>query len=115
MVAEGREVAIELNLSEAVTDWDFSQSSPATGKPFKRALDAWVREHSFQSVYSMDYSTNKYIKLSVNVPLWDQENNCSYNLSNFGDDLNAFLQSQLGSDYSPEVVAMGQGMSITVK
>lgn len=115
MVAEGREVAIELNLSETVTEWDFSQASPATGKPFKRALDSWIREHSFQNVYNMDYSTNKYIKLSVNVPLWDQENNSSYNINNFGDDLNTFLQSQFGSDYTTDIVAMGQGMNITIK
>ena len=74
MVKKGREVSMELALAENV-DWDFDSDAPASGEFFKDALEEWLRENSFQSNYSMNSSTDKYIALSVNVPLWDQEKN----------------------------------------
>lgn len=115
MVAEGREVAVEFNLAGSVDGWDFAMEAPATGTDFKEALDDWAREHAFQAIYNMDTSTEKYIKLTMNVPLWDAEKGRSYNLSNFGADLKKFLRAQLGDEYAPSFVAMGQGIVITIK
>ena len=102
MVKKGREVSMELALAENV-DWDFDSDAPASGEFFKDALEEWLRENSFQSNYSMNSSTDKYIALSVNVPLWDQEKNRSFTLSNFGSNFRKFLKSHLGEDYKPKI------------
>lgn len=114
MVKKGREVSMELALAESV-DWDFDSDAPASGEFFKDALEDWLRENSFQSNYSMNSSTDKYIALSVNVPLWDQEKNRSFTLSNFGSNFRKFLKSHLGEDYKPKIASMGQKMLITIE
>lgn len=114
MVKKGREVSMELALAENV-DWDFDSDAPASGEFFKDALEEWLRENSFQSNYSMNSSTDKYIALSVNVPLWDQEKNRSFTLSNFGSNFRKFLKSHLGEDYKPKIASMGQKMLITIE
>ena len=113
-VKKGREVSMELALAENV-DWDFDSDAPASGEFFKDALEEWLRENSFQSNYSMNSSTDKYIALSVNVPLWDQEKNRSFTLSNFGSNFRKFLKSHLGEDYKPKIASMGQKMLITIE
>lgn len=114
MVKKGREVSMELALAENV-DWDFDSDAPASGEFFKDALEEWLRENSFQSNYSMNSSTDKYIALSVNVPLWDQEKNRSFTLNNFGSNFRKFLKSHLGEDYKPKIASMGQKMLITIE
>ena len=114
MVKKGREVSMELALAENV-DWDFDSDAPASGEFFKDALEEWLRENSFQSNYSMNSSTDKYIALSVNVPLWYQEKNRSFTLSNFGSNFRKFLKSHLGEDYKPKIASMGQKMLITIE
>ena len=114
LVKKGREVSMELALAENV-DWDFDSDAPASGEFFKDALEEWLRENSFQSNYSMNSSTDKYIALSVNVPLWDQEKNRSFTLSNFGSNFRKFLKSHLGEDYKPKIASMGQKMLITIE
>ena len=114
MVKKGREVNMELSLAESV-DWDFDSDAPASGEFFKDALEDWLRENSFQSVYNMNASTDKYIALSVNVPLWDTEKNRSFTLSNFGSNFRKFLKSHLGEDYKPKITSMGQKMMITIE
>ena len=114
MVKKGREVSMELALAENV-DWDIDSDAPASGEFFKDALEEWLRENSFQSNYSMNSSTDKYIALSVNVPLWDQEKNRSFTLSNFGSNFRKFLKSHLGEDYKPKIASMGQKMLITIE
>ena len=101
MVKKGREVSMELALAENV-DWDFDSDAPASGEFFKDALEEWLRENSFQSNYS-------------NVPLWDQEKNRSFTLSNFGSNFRKFLKSHLGEDYKPKIASMGQKMLITIE
>lgn len=115
MIKKGREVFIEIKLSQAVTDWDFEQDSPVTGTFFKDALDEWLREHAFQSVYDMGYSTDKYIRISLNIPLWNLERNRSYALSNFGSEMRKFFKAQLGDDYKASVVAMGQKLHVVIE
>jgi hypothetical protein len=115
MVKKGREVTLDLNLSESVSDWDFDQDSPASGEYFKDAFEEWLRANSHQSVYDMSLSTDKYVKARVNVPLWDYEKNRSYSLSNFSSDLRKFFKAQLGEDYKPKITAMGQEVMITIE
>lgn len=115
MIKQGREVFVELTLSQAVTDWDFEQDAPATGDYFKDSLDEWLRGHAFQGVYDMSNSTDKFINIRLNIPLWNQEKNRSYTLSNFGSDLRKFFKAQLGEDYKAKVVAMGQKLQITIE
>ena len=114
MVKKGLEVSMELSLAENV-DLYFDSDAPASGEFFKDALEEWLRENSFQSNYSMNSSTDKYIALSVNVPLWDQEKNRSFTLSNFGSNFRKFLKSHLGEDYKPKIASMGQKMLITIE
>lgn len=115
IIKKGREVFVEIGLSQAVTDWDFDQDSPATGDYFKDSLDEWLREHAFQGVYDMSNNTDKYINIRVNIPLWNMERNRSYTLSNFSSDIRNFLKKQLGDDYKPSVVAMGTKLVITIE
>ncbi|MCM1066107.1 MAG: DUF6175 family protein [Muribaculaceae bacterium] len=114
MVRKGREVNIEFALAESV-DWDFDSDAPASGNFFKDALEDWIRDNAFQGNYSMNSSTDKYIAVMVNVPLWDQEKNRSFTLSNFGGKLRKFLKSELGDEYKPKITSMGQKMLITIE
>lgn len=115
MVAKGREVHIDMNLSASVSDWDFDQDSPGTGEFFKDALDEWLRENAFGGVSNMDVNTDKYIRITLNVPLWDAERNRSYTLSNFGSALRKFFKAQLGADYKAKITAMGQSIDVIIE
>ncbi len=114
MVKKGREVIVEFTLSENV-DWDFDSDAPASGDFFKDALEEWFRDNSFQSNYSMNSSTDKFISAMVNVPLWDNEKNRSFTLSNFSSNLRKFLKAQLGDEYKPKITSMGQKLEITIE
>ncbi len=115
MVSQGREVYIDMTISNSVDDWDFDQNSPSTGDIFKDALDEWLRGHAQNSVYDMSNSTDKYIHMTVNIPIWNMERGRSYTLSNFGSDLRKFLKSQLGDSYKASVTAQGQKLEIMIQ
>lgn len=115
MVRKGREVTIDLNLSETVNDWDFEQDAPGTGNYFKDELDDWLRDNSVGQVYDMSRSTDKYVHISLNVPIWDMERNRTLTLSNFGSRLRSFLRKQLGDEYKAKVTAMGQKLSVIIE
>ena len=115
MVAEGRSMALEFNLSQDVTDWDFSSPTPGNDNDFMEALENWLSENSYQGVYDMGRSTDKYIAASINIPIWDNERNKGYTTSQFSSRLKKFLRSELGDAYKPEVTAMGQKLLITIK
>lgn len=115
MIKQGREVFVEITLSQAVDGWDFEQDSPATGDYFKDTLDEWLREHAFQGVYDMSNSTDKFVNIRLNIPLWNLEKNRSYTLSNFGSDMRKFFKTQLGDDYKAAVTSMGQKLLITIE
>ncbi len=114
MVKKGREVQFEMSIAENV-DWDFDSDAPASGNFFKDALEEWLRDNAFQSNYSMNTSTDKYIAAIVNVPLWDYEKNRSFTLNNFGSNLRKFLKTQLGDEYKPKITSMGQKLLITIE
>lgn len=115
MVKKGREVYVDLNLSETVSGWDFDQDAPASGEFFKDALDEWLRANSFQGVYDMSQSTEKYVNITLNVPLWNIEKNRSYSLSNFGSDLRKFFKTHLGDEYKANIKALGQRLVVTIE
>ncbi len=115
MVKNGREVYIDLSLAETISDWDFDQDSPGSGESFKDVLDEWLRDSSFRGVYDMSRSTDKYINISLNIPLWDIEKNRSYSLTNFGSDLRRFFRAHLGDDYKADIKALGQKLVVTIK
>ena len=115
VISKGREVELSLSLGEAVSDWDFDQDSPASGAPFKEALEEWLRTASFQSSYDMSLSTDKFVGIRLNVPLWDYEKNRSYTLSNFSSDLRKFLKTQLGDSFAPAVKSLGQKIEVTLQ
>lgn len=115
MIKQGREVFIELGLSQAVDDWDFDQDSPASGSPFKDTLEDWLSKNSFRGVYDMGNSTGKYINVRINIPLWDDAHNRSYSISRFGGDFKKFLKEQLGDSYNANVTSMGQKMFVKIE
>lgn len=98
-----------------VDDWDFDQDSPSTGDNFKDVLDEWLRSHAQNSVYDMSNNTDKYIHMTVNIPLWNVERGRSYTLSNFSSDLKKFLKTQLGDGYKASVTAQGQKLEIMIQ
>lgn len=115
MVADGREVVLQFNLSQTISDWDFDLDSPATGDNFKEELQSWADAKSQSGVANMDRQTDKYIELRLNVPLWSTDRNRSYKLSNFASDLRKFLKEQLGSDYKAKVSLLGQKIDVTIE
>lgn len=115
MVRKGREVNMELNLASTIDGWDFDSDSPASGDFFKDALDEWLRNNAFGGVYDMSQSTDKFIAMTINVPLWNHEKNRSYTLSNFGSDFRKFLKAQLGDEYKPKITSMGQKIFVVVE
>ncbi len=115
IVANGRTMAIEFNIDNSVSDWDFSEPTPATDELFTDVLEDWLAANSFQGIYNMGTFTGKVIIASANIPLWDQVRNRSYSTSRFTADLKKFLRQQLGDGYKPEVTAMGQKIHIIIK
>ena len=82
---------------------------------FKDVLDEWLRSHAQNSVYDMSNNTDKYIHMTVNIPLWNVERGRSYTLSNFSSDLKKFLKTQLGDGYKASVTAQGQKLEIMIQ
>lgn len=115
MVSEGRRMNLEFNVSSEVADWDFASPTPATDNEFMDALEDWLSENSFQGVYDMGQSTDRYISASINIPVWDSKRNRGYTTSRFSSDLKKFLRKELGDSYKPEVTSMGQKLLITIK
>lgn len=115
MAAEGRRMTLDFNLSESVSDWDFDLESPADGSEFKDDLYEWIRENSFKGICDMSLSTDKYIKVNLNIPLWDNEKNRSYRIENFTSALKRFLKKKLGGEYKVSVVSLGQKLVITIE
>lgn len=115
MAAKGRSMNLDFNLSASVADWDFDSESPADGSEFRDELEEWIRANSFQGVYDMSLTTDKYIKATLNIPLWDNEKNRSYRITNFTSALKRFLKSKLGDEYKVNVTALGQKLSIMIE
>lgn len=115
MVTEGRSMTLDFNLSDAVSDWDFSLESPADGSDFKEELYEWLRENSFKGICDMSQSTAKYIRATLNIPLWDTAKNRSYRIENFTSDLKKFLNKKLGGEYNVNVTSLGQQLSIMIE
>jgi len=115
MAKKGRSMNLDFNISATVADWDFDTESPADGSEFKDELEEWLRAASFQGVYDMSLSTDKYIKATINIPLWNNEKNRSYRITNFTGALKRFLKSKLGDEYKVSVTAMGQKLSIMIE
>lgn len=114
MARKGRSMNLDFNISSSVSDWDFDCESPADGSEFRDELEEWLRSHSFQGIYDMSLNTDKYIKATINIPLWDYEKNRSYRVTNFTSELKRFLKSKLG-DYKVTVTAIGQKLSIIIE
>ncbi len=114
MAKTGRQMALELQLADGV-DWDFESEAPATGEFFMDELEEWLRAHSFQGNYDMGNTTDKFIRASLKLPLWDNEKNRSYKISNFTSQLRKFLNSQLGGEYKPQITSMGQRIIVTIQ
>ncbi len=115
MIGTGREVIVNINLGEGVSDWDLDQDAPVTGEYFRDALEEWLRTVSFQDTYKNDVYTSMYTTFTVNIPLWNNEKNRSYTLSNFGRDLRSFFKSQLGENYKASISYMGQKITVTIE
>lgn len=115
MVEKGREVNVEFLLGETVSDWDFDVETPLAGGDFKEELEEWLRDNANHGIYDMSRSSDKFINVSVNVPLWDTERNRSYTLSNFNSALKKFIKSQIGDDYKVNLKAMGQKIIVTIE
>ena len=115
MVTNGREVYVDMTLSNAIDDWDFEQDSPETGDNFKDALDEWLRNNAQGGVYDMSNNTDKFIHVTLNVPIWNHERNRSYTLPNFASDIKKFFKAQLGDSYKASVTAQGQKLEIIIE
>lgn len=115
MASEGRSMILDINLGEAVSDWDFDLESPADGSDFKEELYEWLRANSYRGIMDMSVSSSKYIKANLNIPLWDTAKNRSYRIENFTSDLKKFLNKKLGGEYNVNVTAMGQKLSIMIE
>lgn len=115
MVTEGRSMVLDINLSEAVSDWDFDLESPSDGSEFKEELYEWLRANSFKGICDMSTSTPKYIRATLNIPLWDKEKNRSFRVEDFTSSLRRFLRKKLGGEYNVNVASMGQQLSIMIE
>ncbi len=115
MVEKGREMKLEFLLGETVSDWDFDSESPASQEDFKEELEEWLRSVANHGVYDMSQSNDKFIAVSINIPLWDSNRNRSYSITNFNSALKKFIRSQLGDSYKAKVASMGQKLIITIE
>lgn len=115
IVKNGREMAIQMVLSKAVTDWDFDQSLPDGSANFKMELENWLQANALNGVYDMSRSNDKVIDMSVQVPIWDEAQGRAYTISRFSSELKSFLDDKLGGEYVASVVTMGQGLTVTIK
>lgn len=115
MVEKGREMKLEFVLGQSVSDWDFDSETPATEADFKEELEEWLRNTANHGVYDMSASNDKFIAVSINIPLWDSDRNRSYSISNFNSALKKFVKRQLGDAYKVNISAMGQKLIISIE
>lgn len=115
IVKNGREMAVQMVLSKSVTDWDFDQLLPGGTEGFKVVMEDWLQAHALHGVYDMSRSNDKVIDLSVQIPIWDEEQGRAYSVTRFSGELKRFLDEKLGGEYVASVVTMGQGLTVTIK
>ncbi len=115
IVKNGREMAIQMVLAKSVTDWDFDRATPDGDTAFKTVLEDWLQKHALNGVYDMSRSNDKVIDLSLQLPIWDEEQGRAYTISRFSVELKNFLEEVLAGEYEAAVVTMGQGLTVTIK
>lgn len=112
---EGLPMVVEFQLGESVSDWDFDTPVPASGEDFKTWLSDWLRDHSQNRAYDRSAATDKYVRASINVPLWDSDTNRPYGPDSFASALRRALRKVLADEYDVKVTEMGQRLVVTIK
>lgn len=64
----------------------------------------------------MSQSTDKYVNITLNVPLWNIEKNRSYLCCRTSEaTLRKFFKTHLGDEYKANIKALGQRLVVTIE
>lgn len=113
-MARGLSMVIEFQLAESVNDWDFDSPTPGSGDDFKVWLSDWLRDHSQDNAYERSAATDKYIRATISVPLWDTVANHAYGPDSFASAVRKALRKVLDDEYGVKVTEMGQRLIVTI-
>lgn len=113
-IEEGLPMVVEFQLAQSVSDWNFDSPVPSSGVDFKDWLSEWLRSHSHEGAYDRSAATDKFIRASVTVPLWDREANQTSGPDEFASKLRHAVIKTLDGEYGVKAIEMGQKLIITI-
>lgn len=113
-IDEGLSMVMEFQLGESVSDWDFDMPFPSSKDDFKSWLSDWLRDHSQDRAYDRSLATDKFIRASIKIPLWDSDSNRPYGPDSFASQLKKAIRKALADEYDVKVTEMGQRLIVTI-
>lgn len=113
-IEEGLSMVVEFQLDQSVSDWNFDSPIPSSGDDFKVWLSDWLRSNSQDGAYSRSASTDKFIRASVKVPLWDKDANRPFGPDEFASKLRLAVSNALDDEYGVKATEMGQRLIISI-
>lgn len=111
---EGLSMLVEFQLDQSVSDWNFDSPIPSSGDDFKEWLSDWLRLNSQYGAYDRSASTDKFIRASVKVPLWDNDANRPSGPDEFSSKLRRDVCKILDDEYGVKATEMGQKLIISI-
>ncbi len=97
-----------------MSDWNFDSPIPSSGDDFKEWLSDWLRLNSQYGAYDRSASTDKFIRASVKVPLWDNDANRPSGPDEFSSKLRRDVCKILDDEYGVKATEMGQKLIISI-
>lgn len=113
-IEEGLSMVIEFQLGQSVSDWNFDSPIPSSGDDFKVWLSDWLRSNSQDGAYERSVATDKFIRASVKVPLWDKDANRPFGPDEFASKLRLAVSKALDGEYGVKATEMGQRLIISI-
>ncbi|NDV58102.1 DUF6175 family protein [Bacteroides sp. 519] len=113
IVRNGKEILIQMVLAKSVTEWDF-ESSLNNGDEFLMVMEDWLHANALNGVYSIN-SSDKVLDISMQIPIYDEEQGRAFTTSRFSSQLRTFLNGLFEGEYKASVVTMGQGLTVTIE
>lgn len=113
-IEEGLSMIVEFQLGQTVSDWNFDSPIPSSGNDFKEWLSDWLRSNSQDGTYDRSAATDKFIRASVKVPLWDRDANRPFGPDEFASKLKRAISNTLDYEYGVKATEMGQRLIISI-
>lgn len=114
-IKDGVNIIVEFQLGSSVSDWDFDSPLTSSEEDFKSWLSKWMRENCIRNSYTNVSATDKFIRCTMKIPLWDSTKNQAAGTDTFATSLKSSLLKALDNEYGVKVTEMGQRLIITIE